>query len=73
MKVSSNESVTHVWDESVASRCADEISLCLLNYCNKKVNDADVRVINACLPWTKSKLYKVILLWMYEVCTTSVP
>ena len=71
--MSSDEGIMHVWDESVASRGADEISSCLLKYCNEKA-DAGVRVISAYSDACggQNRNYKVLLMWMHICRTTEI-
>jgi len=56
----------HIWDESVASRGAEEIGSCLLKYCSEKA-EAGVRVINAYSDACggQNRNYKIVLMWMH--------
>jgi hypothetical protein len=71
--LSSDEGLMHVWDESVASRGAEEIASCLLKYCNEKAN-VGVRVINAYSDACggQNRNYKLVLMWMHLCKSTEI-
>ena len=71
--LNSGEGLMHVWDETVASRGAEEISSCLLKYGGDRAA-AGIEVINAYSDACggQNRNFKVVLMWMYICLTTDI-
>ena len=71
--LSTGEGLMHVWDETVASRGAEEISSCLLKYCSDRAASG-VQVINAFSDACggQNRNFKVVLISMYLCLTTDI-
>jgi hypothetical protein len=65
--------IMHVWPEHIASRGPEEISSCLLNYCQQRAAEG-VRHITAFSDTCggQNRNYKVVLMWMYLCSTTDI-
>jgi len=71
--LTTNHAYMHVWDESVASRGAEDIASCLMRYCSEKANAGVTRLSaysDAC--GGQNRNYKVALMWMHICMSTAI-
>lgn len=67
------KAVMHVWDESVASRGAEEVASCLLLYCTELANSGVTSITaysDAC--GGQNRNYKLVLMWMHICKNTDI-
>ena len=71
--LSTQQAVMHVWNETVASRGAEDIASCLLRYCTEKAS-AGVTSLraysDACGGQNRNS--KLVMMWMYICMTTAI-